>query len=139
MPHKSEFIEQLLVQILEMYELSEQQQIQEKLAANGIDMPQSTLSRWLKKLNVAKVGNHYKVIGTPSYSRIPILGIKAWPPNLLVLLTQEGHAMALATKIDRKLSHSGTEKTDPFYGVISTIAGDDTVLVIMQDKKSLSH
>ncbi len=136
MSRDAETLENLLIRIVINNELSEQSQFQEKLKENGVDIPQSTLSRWLKKLNIVKVNNRYQMLSQETLSRIPVFSIKMSLPNLILLTTLPGNANALAYQIDQKIQNE-SGKTDPYYGVLGTIAGDDTVLVIMQDKETL--
>lgn len=137
MSRRSEVIENLLVKIIVNHELSEQSDIQEKLREQGVDLPQSTLSRWLKKLNIVKINHRYQIINQDSLSRIPVFSIKYSLPNLIVLHTLPGHANPLAYQIDQKVAKTQGEE-DPYAGVIGTIAGDDTLLIILQNEKSLS-
>ena len=61
----------------------------------------------------------------------PIYKIDAAEPNLLVLHTHAGYASSLAENIDRALTDLEGS------GVLGTIAGDDTVLLIVQNKEAL--
>lgn len=137
MAHKSEMLENLLVRIVTNYELSEQSQIQEKLRENGVELPQSTISRWLKKLNIVKINNRYQIVNPDALVRVPVLGIKFSLPNLIILHTLPGNANSLASQIDQRTSLSQIDPAQPFFGVLGTIAGDDTVLIIMENEKVL--
>ncbi len=141
MSQKTEVLENELKRIIENNELAEQSEIQDKLREKGIDLPQSTLSRWLKKLNIIKVHDRYQIVNQEPKARIPVLSIKVALPNLVVLRTLPGHASSLAYQIDQNMDKAETltmdSPVDPYKGVIGTIAGDDTILVIMQDKESL--
>lgn len=128
-------LENLLLKIITNYELSEQSQIQDKLREMDVILPQSTISRWLRKLNIVKVNNRYQIVNQEALIRVPILGIKFSIPNLIVLHTLPGNANALAYQIDQKTSKA--QANDPFHGVLGTIAGDDTVLIIMENEQSL--
>ncbi len=139
MTRKSDKIENVLLRIIANNTLSEQNQIVEKLKEEGIDLPQSTLSRWLKKLNINKINQRYQVLTQPQFSRIPIFSIKASMPNLLVIQTLPGHASAIGEQIDQQISKPDMEKVDPYHGVIGTIAGDNTLLVIMENEKALKR
>ena len=97
-------------------------------------MPQATLSRRLKKLNIAKIQGRYQLL-TPAPAHLPlVLGYQTSELGLLVLYTPPCNASALAAFIDHKyISHSPTPS-----GIIGTIAGDDTVLVILKSQALLA-
>lgn len=137
MTRKPEDLENLLIKIIVNHDLSEQSQIQEKLLEAGVDIPQSTLSRWLKKLNIVKINHRYQMLNQGALTRIPVFSIKYSLPNIIVLHTLPGNANALAYQIDQKMPKTDTTLDDPYSGVLGTIAGDDTVLIIMQDEKAL--
>ncbi len=136
---RNEALEHVLLRVIVNNELSEQSQIQEKLQESGIDLPQSTLSRWLKKLNIVKINNRYQVASHEALMRIPVFSVKASKPNLIVLHTLPGHGNSLAIQIDQKTpkENASSDISDPYNGVLGTIAGDDTVLVIMQNELAL--
>jgi len=137
MTRKSEKLENLLIRIMATNDITEQSQILDKLKENGVDLPQSTLSRWLKKLDIHKVNNRYKVFERALVTRIPVFSIKVSLPNLVVLHTLPGHANALAEQIDQRMAKAAAHPADPYHGVLGTIAGDNTVLVIMKEQTSL--
>ena len=55
-------IENHILNIIQKEEVREQSDLQELLKSRGFDIPQATLSRRLKKLNIAKIGGIYKII-----------------------------------------------------------------------------
>jgi transcriptional regulator of arginine metabolism len=116
------------------------------LAAEGIEVTQATLSRDLEEMGAVKVrrnglGMVYAVPETPPgptlralgddtagrFSRLAaelLVSVEA-SGNLVVARTPPGGAHLLASAIDRA----------ELDGVIGTIAGDDTVLVVTRDPK----
>lgn len=125
--------------LLEDEEISSQAQLRERLKANGIDVTQATLSRDLLELRATKVR-------TPSGRQVYSLSngeigenqgydgrLARWcqevllkvdhAMNQVVLRTPPGAAQMLAAAIDQ----------GQLEGVIGTIAGDDTILLICQD------
>jgi transcriptional regulator of arginine metabolism len=105
------------------------------LAGEGIDATQTTVSRDLEELGALKVrlpggDTAYALPELPSHQVAPedhlrrILGEwvveAAFSGNLVVLRTPPGSAHVVGSALDR----SG------FPGVIGTVAGDDTVLVV---------
>lgn len=118
-----------------------QTQLAEALAATGIEATQATLSRDLEELGAIKLrgvdgGSGSYVIpddghprpmagGTERLSRLlaDLLVSTASSGNLAVLRTPPGAAQFLASAIDRAAPE----------GVIGTIAGDDTLLLVAAD------
>ena len=109
-----------------------------KLKEMGFDLTQATLSRDLKEMQVAKVphpakGYVYviqeseKIVKTPETGRVNYLadGFRdlRFSGNLAVLRTQPGYASTIAAVIDKADS----------WEILGTIAGDDTILIIMKE------
>jgi transcriptional regulator of arginine metabolism len=106
-----------------------QHELQDLLAAEGMDVTQATLSRDLRELNVVKGPQGYVAPGsapaTPPDEAVlrqtlhrELLSI-ATGGTLIVLKTRPGHANALAVDLDRYR----------LEGVIGTVAGDDTIFL----------
>ena len=111
--------------------IGSQDELRSALAAEGIEVAQATLSRDLRELGLTKVSEGGILAYRPDAPGDGIRpGLGALAPALLVgvdgvgallvVRTIAGAAGALAAAIDR----AGWE------GVIGTIAGDDTVLVV---------
>lgn len=118
-----------------------QHELMALLGARGFDVTQSTLSRDLRELRVAKFGGRYvqtdAIIASGQAPQSSALGdiaeslgsIREAGPNLLVIKTPPGHASAVARAID------DSELTE----VIGTVAGDDTIFVATADKSAQSR
>ena len=119
--------------------ISSQEQLLEMLRLRGYALTQATLSRDLKLMQVAKVaaGNEgyvYRLPGAVSANggegtpdRITFLsdgfrGIQ-FSGNLAVVRTLPGYASSIAAVIDNANA----------WEILGTIAGDDTILVIMNE------
>lgn len=115
-----------------------QDQLLIELKQKGYDLTQATLSRDLKTLQVAKVSHPVKgyvyVIqdtdqnnNTRQQSRFNYLadGFRnlKFSGNLAVLRTVPGYASSIATVID----------SAELWEIIGTIAGDDTILIVMKE------
>ncbi|MDU0968719.1 MAG: arginine repressor [Actinomycetaceae bacterium] len=119
-------------------EISSQVLLRERLATEGIDVTQATLSRDLMELKATKVRTR---AGRPLYSlpsdgglrraeEATVSQLERWCQELLVacdrvgnqvvLRTPAGAAQLLASAIDRAV----------LEGVVGTIGGDDTILLI---------
>jgi transcriptional regulator of arginine metabolism len=126
-----------IVNIVQNEKVREQGDLQELLRIRGYDMPQATLSRTLKKLNIAKIDGIYKIIDFGTTSLPVVLNMQISDFGIIILHTHPGNANSLAYFIDQKyVSYTNdTSKT----GILGTIAGDDTVLVLVKNKNVLKE
>ncbi len=127
-----------ITKLLETKAVGSQSHLVELLAAEGIEATQTTVSRDLEELGALKVRlpggeTAYALPELPSHQVAPedhlrrVLGewvVEAdFSGNLVVLRTPPGSAHVVGSALDR----SG------FPGVIGTVAGDDTVLVVASE------
>jgi transcriptional regulator of arginine metabolism len=131
---------QLIKQIISEEVISSQDELQIRLQELECDVTQATLSRDLKSIHVvkandAKNGYIYRLSGNDnpggmtgvSVSRLDfmadgVVGIE-FSANLGVIKTLPGYANSVAIMID---------KVNP-YEILGTVAGDDTILLIMRE------
>ena len=120
--------------------MSSQAQLVDLLADEGVEATQTTVSRDLEELGAVKVrlpggDSAYALAELPSLSRSAptdhlrrVLGewvVEVAPSgNLVVLRTPPGCAHVVGSALDR----SGLD------GVLGTVAGDDTVLVVVAER-----
>lgn len=124
--------------IITTQEISSQEELLGILKDEGFDLTQATLSRDLKILKVAKVPHSNKgyiyvipegVSVEPQHenTRVNFLvdGFRdlQFSGNLAVLRTRPGYASSLAAVLDN---------ADP-YEILGSIAGDDTILLVMRE------
>jgi len=124
-----------IAKLLEDHQVTNQTQLVELLAADGVAVNQATVSRDLEDMSAIKVRvpggeTAYAIPELPSQQTIPedhlrrVLG--DWvvesdrSGDLVVLRTPPGSAHVVASAIDRS----------SLPDVIGTVAGDDTILVI---------
>ena len=113
-----------------------QQELKELLKARGIEVDQATISRDIKELGLVKVsddGIHYKyapveaVSPTSAHKPSSIVARLVrkvdWSGNLLVVKTDLGEASPVSLAIDRL----------GWPEVVGTVAGDDTLLVVVRE------
>jgi transcriptional regulator of arginine metabolism len=127
--------QQRIARLLAEQAVSSQGQVVELLAREGTVATQTTVSRDLEELGAVKVrvagGETVYAIPEIPYDRVTtqdhlrrVLGDwvadVAWSSNLVILRTPPGSAHVVGSAIDR----SGMD------GVLGTVAGDDTVLVV---------
>ncbi|MDX5488127.1 MULTISPECIES: arginine repressor [unclassified Wolbachia] len=126
-----------ILNIIQNHEILEQSDLQTLLKERGHNIPQATLSRKLKKLKIAKVAGVYKVIDINQYQLPLILNMQISDFGLIVLHTQPGQASSLAYFLDQKYVIYSLNNSKNI-GIIGTIAGDDTVLLIIKSKAELN-
>lgn len=121
---------ELVRQLVETYQVTSQAELVDLLAAQGVEVNQATVSRDLEHLGIGKLRG---ADGTVAYS-LPERGGLAQllrqfvtdvdaSGNLAVLRTPPGAAATVASAIDT----SGVD------GVLATLQGDDTVLVVARE------
>ena len=94
-----------------------------RLAEEGFEVTQSSVSRDLRDLGVAKVAGRYVVPSPPAAESAVadvahlLRAVRAAGPHLTVLLTETGAAQAVGVALDRA----------GWGEIVGTIAGDDTV------------
>ncbi|CEK09531.1 arginine repressor [Legionella hackeliae] len=120
-----------ILSIVHSQEIPEQIDLQNSLKERGYDIPQATLSRRLKKLKIAKVAGIYRVVDFNSPTLPLILNLQVSDFGLIVLHTHPGSASSLASFIDKKYVSFSLQQENT-SGVLGTIAGDDTVVLIIK-------
>ena len=127
----------LVAQLLGGRRFSSQEELVKALARAGVVVTQATLSRDLRSLGVLKrhdgEGRATYELSGPAVETLDrerrLLDLKAFvndvrvAQNLAIVRTPPGHANGVARAIDLA----------EFQGVMGSVAGDDTVLVVMQD------
>ena len=127
-----------ILSIIQTQEIPEQSYLQDILKGRGHDIPQATLSRRLKKLKIAKVAGIYKVIDLNTPTLPIILNIQISEFGMIVLHTHPGNAHSLAYFFDQKhVNLTAVEQKNS--GILGTLAGDDTVLLIIRSKAEFPH
>ncbi|HWR34436.1 MAG TPA: arginine repressor [Clostridia bacterium] len=126
----------LILELVQHEPLSNQEELRRRLLKHGFDVTQATLSRDIHELDLVKTSEGYSVSQgdqeseptMPSAMRLVrefVLEIRE-AQNLLVVKTVPGSAQPVAVALD----------AESWPEVVGTVAGDDTILVISQAKKS---
>ena len=114
--------------------ISSQEQLIARLVECGVQVTQSTLSRDLKAMHVAKVphkehGYIYVLPSNPANDTTISSNISdnitdiAFSGNMCVITTKPGYASAISVPIDSRAISE----------VLGTIAGDNTILLILRE------
>lgn len=129
-------------QLIETELISSQEELLFRLKELGVEATQSTLSRDLKFMKVAKIPhkekgyiyiipeniNEQKEEKISSIITDAILSID-FSGNLAVIKTLPGYANAVTVLID----------SENYFEVLGTIAGDDTIFIVMREGVSRSQ
>lgn len=129
--------------IISSKEIGSQDELLQELTKEGFQLTQATLSRDLKQLKVAKAasmnGNYVYVLpNNTMYKRMTepqkasemlrhngFISIE-FSNNIAVIKTRPGYASSLAYDIDM---HN-------FHEIIGTIAGDDTIMLVLSENST---
>jgi transcriptional regulator of arginine metabolism len=127
-----------ITKILESQVVTNQGQLVELLAAEGVEATQTTVSRDLEELGALKVrlpggDSAYALAEMPTQQIVPSEQLRrvlsewvvemAPSGNLVVLRTPPGCAHVVASALDRSA----------MSGLLGTVAGDDTVLLVVAE------
>jgi len=129
-----------ILELIRTHRVTSQMELKDLLEAEGIAVTQATLSRDLRDLRLVKVpgadgGGHYTLPdewehSPPLETLLPTLFVSAeGTGNLLVVRTLTGGAQAVALGID----------WEEWSEVLGTIAGDDTILLILRDSEPMER
>jgi transcriptional regulator of arginine metabolism len=128
-----------IARLLEARAVTSQTQLVDLLAADGVVATQATVSRDLEELGAIKIrasagDSIYAIPELPKDHRTPEEHLRrvlsdwvvevAHSVNLVILRTPPGSAHVVASAIDRGMVD----------GVLGTVAGDDTILVVAEEK-----
>lgn len=129
-------IDEHILSIIQNTNVEEQSDLQEHLRSRGFEIPQATLSRRLKKLKIAKVAGVYKAVDFGMTNLPLVLNIQISEFGLIVMHTNPGQAHSLGYYLDQKYVAFHPQNTTD-SGMLGTVAGDDTVLVITKSRAAL--
>ncbi|WP_282630850.1 arginine repressor [Empedobacter sedimenti] len=125
---------QIIRDLITDQEISNQDELLKKLIDLEIIVTQATLSRDLRELKVSKVPNSSgQYIYRLTESALPTATVThnenmslVFSNNIGVIKTKPGYANRIAFEIDNTY----------FNSILGTIAGDDTLLIIMKEESS---
>jgi transcriptional regulator of arginine metabolism len=128
--HQSTLRRAAIVKIIRESVVHKQSELVELLKQKGFDATQSSVSRDLRELQVAKAGDHYivpanTVSETNPFSAISgfVTRIRTAGSSLTVINTRAGTAQSVAVAIDQA----------QWPEVVGTISGDDTIFIATDD------
>ena len=135
-----EIRQKAILDLIENENIATQKELSKHLEEEGFVVTQATISRDIRELKLVKVANpngtyHYAV-GKPRekyqashkfYSIFPASVYKVdYANNLVVIRCYTGMAQAVCATMDSL----------EWQGVVGSVSGDDTILVVMRDEES---
>ena len=119
--------QQKILGLIRTQEIATQTRLVKELRKAGFDATQSSVSRDLVDLGIAKMQGAYVVPGTADPTQTQRLrSIRRAGDSLVVLKTDSGFASAITVAIDK--AH--------IPEIIGTIAGDDTIFIAVNGRKA---
>jgi transcriptional regulator of arginine metabolism len=129
-----------ILELIGSREIGSQEELRQLLLKHGWDVTQSTLSRDLRDLRVARVpspqGVRYVSGGDATAddsSRAPLAGIL---PQLFLSLDGVGPLLVLKTVIGGAQPVASAIDAESPNDILGTIAGDDTILMICRSEQA---
>lgn len=129
--------QQKILELIEKYDIDTQETLIRKLAEEGYNVTQTTVSRDIRQLNIVKgvsARGTYKYVapGAVKDSNMPVLNAAITDAvtkieaagNIIVVKSFSGMANAVAVCIDT-LHHND---------IVGSVAGDDTILLVVKDE-----
>ncbi len=128
--HQSTLRRAAIVKIIRESVVHKQSELVDLLKQQGFDATQSSVSRDLRELQVAKAGDHYIVPQSAVSQSDPFSAISGFVTrictagsSLTVVNTRTGTAQSVAVAIDQA----------KWPEVVGTISGDDTIFIATED------
>jgi transcriptional regulator of arginine metabolism len=126
----------MILELVQQEVIANQEQLRKLLLRQGVDVTQATLSRDINELALVKTSDGYSIPhgdtqAEPGYHsagrlvREFVVEVRE-AQNLLVIKTATGSAQPVAAALD----------AEGWSEIVGTVAGDDTILVISQNKKN---
>ncbi len=123
-------LDRTILEIISMQRIPDQRAMLHELELRGHEVIQSTLSRHFRKLNIHKKDGYYHYQGESGNASPELQSVKKVimiPPNLLVVKTLPGYAMAISWQLDQR----------KYSGIQGTVAGDDNVFIAISPPEML--
>ncbi|MES1191946.1 MAG: hypothetical protein ABUS47_12820 [Steroidobacter sp.] len=131
--HQSSLRRAAIIKIIRESVVRKQEELVKMLKKQGFEATQSSISRDLRELQVAKAGDHYIVPDEAVANVDPfhtvsrfVTDVKGAGPSLTVVKTTTGTAQSVAVAIDQA----------NWPEVVGTISGDDTIFIATADARA---
>jgi transcriptional regulator of arginine metabolism len=132
--HQASLRRAAILRIIRDSAVHKQDELVRLLRKEGFDATQSSVSRDLRELGVAKAADRYivpsadQVIGADPFAAVArfVVDVRTAGPSLCVVKTTAGGAQSVASAIDQ--AH--------WSEIVGTIAGDDTIFIAIEDVRA---
>lgn len=127
-----------ILEIIDRYEISTQEELKRRLEESGISVTQATLSRDINELRIKKISSEegayiYAAAKRPAVEYPPIFAdsvVEAvYALNTVVIKCNTGMAQAVCATLDRL----------DCCDILGTIAGDDTIFALMKTEAAAAE
>lgn len=117
-----------ILNLITAHRIGTQQELAARLERTGLAATQSSISRDLEELGIVKERGRYTLprLARTGVATHGLLSVQAAGDCLIVARCESGMASAVAVVIDRATLDE----------IVGTIAGEDTVFIAVQDRKS---
>jgi transcriptional regulator of arginine metabolism len=114
-----------ILEIIKAHPVATQEELVKRLAGRGIEATQSSVSRDIVELRLAKFNGSYVAPETNGLGAVALhVELDTAGDNLIILKTDVGQAQPVALKIDYA----------NITAIVGTLAGDDTVFIAVKDR-----
>ena len=130
---------QLILELIAAREVQSQEELRHLLSNRGMEVTQSTLSRDLRDLRIARVPSPtgYRYVASEAAPEEPSrAALAAILPQLFVRVDGVDHLVVLKTVPGGGQTVAHALDREPATDIIGTIAGDDTILMICRSEQA---
>jgi transcriptional regulator of arginine metabolism len=114
-----------ILEIIKTHPVATQEELVKRLAGRGIEATQSSVSRDIVELRLAKFNGRYVAPESNGLGAVALqVRLDMAGDNLIILKTDVGQAQPVALKIDYA----------NITAIVGTLAGDDTVFIAVKDR-----
>lgn len=132
--HQASLRRAAILRIIRDSAVHKQNELVQRLRREGFDATQSSVSRDLRELGVAKAADRYivpsaaQVVAADPFAAVArfVTDVRTAGPSLCVVKTTAGGAQSVASAIDQ--AH--------WPEIVGTIAGDDTIFIASEDVRA---
>jgi transcriptional regulator of arginine metabolism len=128
-----------ILELIASRDIGSQEELRQLLFKRGWDVTQSTLSRDMRDLRIARVPTDQGVrytSGDPTVddgSRAPLASVL---PQLFLRIDGVGHLIVLKTVVGAAQTVASAVDSESDPDILGTIAGDDTILMICRTESA---
>ncbi len=124
-----------ILDLLDEGSVESQDSLQHRLERKGFDVGQATLSRDIHELKLVKGPEGYRRIDASSGAEGVLPSVMHLARQFVVEIRQAQNPLVVKTTVGSAQPVAAALDASRWPGIVGTIAGDDTVLVIATDKR----